>query len=136
MPTPTPRMDRRRRPLRGRTANRSASARSCKWSSSAKRVLEPGNVLRALDRDNVEAQPQGAPGRLLRQEISNGADDLALLTLSDGARCSPEVDPAALAYFDHRQHIAVETHEIEFPGPTAKIARQHDEPLRLQMLGR
>src|ERR1700733_1321672 len=136
MPIPTPRTDRRRRLLRGRTAIRSASARSCKWSSSAERVLEPGDALRALDRDNVETQPQAAPGRLLGQEISNGADDLALLTSSDGAGCSPEVDPAALANFDHRQHIAVEAHEIEFPGPASKIARQHDEPLRLQMFGR
>src|SRR5580658_2924828 len=136
MPIPTPPMDRRRRPSRERTPSRSASARSCKWSSSAKRVLDPGDALCAFDRDDVEAQPQAAPGRLSRQEKSHGTDDLALLTLSDGAGCSPEVDAAALAYLDHRQHLAVETHEIEFPGSASKIARQHDEPLRLQMLGR
>src|ERR1700682_2015771 len=120
MRIPIPRMGRRPPPPSARTAPPNRSARSCRWSSSAKGVFDPDDAVRAvghsLHRQHVEAHHTAAPLGLALQEELGRANDLALLAPGDGGKPPAEIDPHALSHLDDRQHTAVEAHEITLAG--------------------
>src|ERR1700730_18307684 len=134
MRLPTPRMRRLQRPPPGRTAPPNRSARSCRWSSSPKGILDPKNAVRAvghpLHGQHIEAHHMPAPLCLALQEELSGANDFALLAPGDRGERSAEIDAYALPNLDDRQHTVVQAHEIELPGPAPHIACEHDETPR------
>src|ERR1700692_2380915 len=141
MLTPIPRTGRPPRPPPPRRrAQPNRSARSCRWSSSAKGVLDPDDAVRAvgypLHGQHIEAHHAAAPLCLPLQKELSGANDSALLAPGDGGQRSAEIDPYPLAYLDDRQHAAVEAYQVEFAGPASHIACEHGETPRLQIFGR
>src|SRR5580693_2954772 len=104
-----------RRPVRApqRPALLHRNDRNCRWSSSAKGVLDPYQPLRAagrpLDRDYVEAHRAALPTRLPLQKKAGGAYDFALLAPGNRLQRSAELPTAALPHLDDRQHLMVET---------------------------
>src|SRR5258705_133126 len=140
MRIPIPRTGRRPRLPPEKTAPPNRSARSCRWSSSAKGVFDPNDTMRAvgqpLDGEYVEAHRMAAPLRVPLQKESGGADDFALLAPGDRRKRSAEIDPRALPHFDDGEHAEVEAHEIEFAGSAPCIACEHAEAVRLQIFRR
>src|ERR1700728_2477794 len=92
MQIPTPRTGRPPDPPArpARPATRSPNGRSCRWSSSAKRVLDPhdaiGAVRPSLHADHIEAHRMRAPLRLAPHQKSSGPDDLVLLAPVHGGQ--------------------------------------------------
>src|SRR5271168_3592921 len=73
---------RRQVPASQRPAPLHRNGRSCRWSSSAKGVLDPNQPLRAgrpFHGDYVEAYRAGSPTGLARKEIGGGAYVFGLL---------------------------------------------------------
>ncbi len=101
---PIPRTGRRRRPPPERTAPPNRSVRSCRWSSSAKGVLDPNDAVRAVghpfDREHIEAHRMAAPRCLPLQEELSGTNDFALLAPGDRGKRSTEIDLSALPHLD------------------------------------
>src|SRR5580698_5268722 len=105
-------MDRRRRLPKARTALLSRSARNCRWSSSAKGVLDPHQAVSAigqpLQSEHVEAHRMRAPLGLTLPEVARGANDFALLVPGDRAASTAEIPAFPLTYFDDGQHGVIE----------------------------
>src|SRR5271163_1834198 len=80
---------------------------SCRWSSRAKGVLDPNQLVHALQRplhgEHIEAQGAAMPLRPAVQQIARGADDFALLAPGNGLDRAAELKAAALPYFDDRE---------------------------------
>src|ERR1700685_820080 len=139
MRLPTRPTARRQAPAAQRPAPLHRNGRSCRWSSSAKRILDPNQPLRAgrpLHGDYVEAHRAGSPTRLPLQKKAGGAYDFALLAPRNRLQRSAELLTAALPHLDDRQHLTVETDQIELAGLAPEIARQDFQPARLQEIGR
>src|ERR1700722_10917021 len=126
MRIPIPRTGRRPRLPPERTAHPNRSVRSCRWSSSAKGVLDPNDAVRAVGhpfhRQHIEADDMAAPCGLPLQEELRGTNDFALLAPGDGGERSAEIDVPALPYFDHGKHAAVEAHEVKLTDSASHIA--------------
>src|SRR5580692_10427863 len=90
-----------------RPARPRPNGRNCRWSSSAKSVLDPVEALRArrpFHGEHIEAHGAAVPLGLPLQKVSGGANDLALLAPGDGLQRSAELLTASLPNFDDRQH--------------------------------
>src|ERR1700722_216640 len=135
MRIPTPPTRRPPARPRARIARRSPSGPSCRWSSSAERVLDPGDAVRAVgqsfDADHIEAHGMPPPLRPAAYQELRGANNLALLDPVHGGQCTAEVHAAPLPHLDEGQHIAVEAYQIELTGPAAHIVLDDHETLGL-----
>ena len=135
MRIPIPPMGRRPRPPPGRQVLLNRNARNCRWSSSAKCVLDPFDAVFAVgqpvERDHIEAHRADPPRRAPLQEEPGGANDFSLLTAIHGSRRAAEIAAGSLAHFDDDQDAVVEAHQIKFPAPTAQVALEHGETSRL-----
>src|SRR5882724_5472488 len=137
MRIPIPRTGRRRRPPPERTAPPNRSVRSCRWSSSAKGVLDPNDAVRAVGhpfhREHIESHRMAAPRCLPLQEELSGTNDFALLAPGDRGKRSTEIDLSALPHLDDGKHAAVEAHEVELADFAAQVAFEDHETLRLKV---
>src|ERR1700691_4540477 len=129
IPTPPTRRPPARPPAR--IARRSPSDPSCRWSSSAKRVLDPGDAVGAVrqsfDADHIEAHGMPPPTRPAPYQELRGANDLALLDRVHGGQRTAEIHAAPLPHLDDGQYLAVQAHQIELTGPAAHIMRDDHE---------
>src|ERR1700679_543319 len=121
-------------------ATRSPNGRSCRWSSSAKRVLDPhdavGAVRQPLHADHIEAHRMRAPLRLAPHQKPGGANDLVLLAPVHGGQRAAEIEASPLPHFDDGQYIPVEAHQVEFAGPASQVLGDDHEASSLQIGGR
>src|SRR5271167_353101 len=112
---------------------------SCRWSSRTKCVLDPNQAVRAVRRplhgEHIKAHRAAMPFRSAVQQVSGGADDLALLAPGNGLERAAERAAAALPYFDDRQYAMIETNQIELAGLALQIARQNLNTAYLQIVG-
>jgi hypothetical protein len=96
---------------------------ACESLCGAKGVFDPDDPVFAgrdsFHSEHIEAHRAGAPRRLPLQEISRGANDLALFAPRDRGRCSAEIGASALPHFDDCQHAVIEAYQIEFTAPAA-----------------
>src|SRR5271165_6510905 len=130
------------RPARipGNPARLHPSDRDYRSLSSAQGILGPVEAVRTVrpifHGKHIEAHGKPAPRCLPLQKVSGGANNLALLAPRYRVKRAAELLAAALPNFDHRQHIPVETNQIEFAGFAAKIAPQNFDTATLQVVRR
>src|SRR6202021_951900 len=119
-----------------RIATRSRNGRSCRWSSSAKRVLDPhdpvGAVRQPFHSDHIEAHRMRAPLRPAPHQESSGANDLVLLAPIHRGQRAAEIETSPLPHLDDGQYIPVEAYQVELAGPAAQVLRDDHEASSLQ----
>src|ERR1700679_893047 len=123
-----------------RTAKRSRNGRSCRWSSSAKRVLDPhdpaGAVRQPFHSDDIEEHRMRPPLRPPPHQESSGANDPVLLAPVHRGQRAAEIETSPLPHLDDGQYIPVEAYQVELAGPAAQVLRDDHEASSLQIGGR
>jgi hypothetical protein len=87
----------------------------------------------SFDGDHVETQRPRAPFLVHLQEVSSGADDLALLAPAHRRKRSAKIALGALTNFDDEQQLILPGDDVQFAGTTAQVAGKHLSTSPLQM---